>query len=430
MVSTTTDPETMTPSAGEPSEHAKTAIRPGGWLVPGERVWEIRQPKVTGDYPLLRTISDPADAAPPTMALVALPLKLVTCQLFWLETTDEKAVPDLLRMQCERRALLRQDEVWKYQIVRCVDGRLLVQVLILQNTLPPVLEVEGDARFEALPRCLSLPPRSASLWRSLGTMALAISGDAGMVYFQSLPHHSLTNDCRRDVQSVLWMAVAQKWVDSLESVTLLGCWTSQEAAELEALGYPVRVKEGPHFALPTDAMELTPGSVRHLRLLRRRQHRTRLVALGLATLYAAFLLFQIVSATLIAISNRTLQSRLSDMMPVVTDLQKTARRMDALNPALDTRTYPMEMLHRIMASLPESGVRLTKFEIMNDRVEVGGEASSTREAFDFLQAIQSTATLDYIQWEDPPQPVPLPNDTARFSILGTITGAYHHDEEL
>jgi len=439
MVSIETGPETMAALAGKAHEPAKAAIRPGSWLVPGEQFWEVREPKAAGGFSLLRAIDDAEDqnsrngqgAPPPGIALVALPEKLVTCQLFWLETTDEKAVPDLLRMQCERRALLRQGEVWTHRILRCVEGRLLVQVLILGNAVPPILEVEGEARFEALARCLDVPPHSACLWRSLGTMALALTGEAGgVVYFQSLPHQALTRECRGDVQAILWMALAQNWVSALESVALFGEWRPEDICELETLGYSIILKKSLPFAMPKEPMELVPKSVRHLRLVRRRQQRIRLAAWVFAAVYIAFLAFQIVSATLVSISNRRLQARLDKMLPTVTALQNTARRLDALNPALDTGTYPMEILHRVMASLPESGVRLTRFEIVNDRVEVGGEASSTREAFDFLQAIQSTPTLNHIQWEDPPQPVPLPNDTARFSIRGTITGAYHHAEEL
>jgi len=428
-VSIQTESETLPPPAAGVADRAPTSLKQGGWLVPGERVWEIRDPQDTSDFPLVRTIEDIEAAPPPAIVLVGLPARLVTCQLFWLDTTDEKAVPDLLKMQCERRALLRQDEVWKHRIVRSEAERLLVQVLILQNTLPAGLVVEGDARFEAQPRCLELPPRSVCLWRSLGAVVLAITDDSGVLYFQSLPHQSLTRECRRDVQSAIWMATAQNWIESPESVALVGTWTNGDAVELEPLGLPVKLRGGPQFALPAEPMELTPRSVRHLRTVRHRQYRIRLVALVLAAIYTAFLSFQIMSATLTTLSNARLRGQLDGLMPAVTDMQTTARRLDALNPALDTKTYPLEILHRIMATLPESGVRLTRFEITGDRVELAGESSTAREAFDFLHAVQSADSMRYINWEDPPQPVPLPNDTARFSIQGTITGAYHDAEE-
>ncbi len=427
MVSTGGASQTVSSPAGEESGRGKNALKPGGWLVPGEEAWEIRDPRPASGFSLTRTIDAIEDGPPPAVALVALPVRLVTCQLFWLETTDEKAVPDLLKMQCERRALLHQDEVWRHRIVRSQDGRLLAQVLILQKTLPAGLEVEGDARFEALPRCLELPPRSVCLWRSLGTMVLAITDDKGVIYFQSLPHRLLTRECRRDVQSVVWTAAAQGWVESLETVTLLG--RGMPGDDLEPLGLPVGRREELPFALPDEAMELTPGSVKNLRMVRGRQRRVRLAALALAAVYAVFLSFQIGAAALSSWSNSRLQAQLDALMPDVTRMQATARRLDALNPALDTKTYPLEILHRIMASLPETGVRLTRFEITGDRVQLAGESSTAREAFDFLHALQSAESLRYVSWEEPPQPVPLPNDTARFSIQGTIAGAYRDAEE-
>lgn len=429
MVSVESRPEASSPRMEEAPARAKDAPRQGAWLVPGEQSWEILKPDGAFGFSLLQAIEDPESPAPSGIALVALPASLVTCQLFWLETTDEKAVPDLLRMQCERRALLRQDEVWKYRILRREPERLLAQVCILQNGLPSALQVEGDTRFEALPRCLDLPSRSACLWRSLGAISLAITGDDGVLYFQSLPHHALTRECLRDVQSVLWLATAQDWIESVESVALLGTWSSGDAAELHALGLPVEMKGGPHFSPPREPMELIPRSVLQIRAVRRQQYRTRLVALAIAAVYAVFLVFQIVVASWTAASNSRLQARLDAVMPEVASLQATARRLEALNPALDTKTYPLEVLHRIMAVLPESGVRLTRFEIVGDRLDLAGESSTAREAFDFLHAIQSSESLQYIQWEDPPPPTPLPNDTARFSIQGTITGAYRDAEE-
>jgi hypothetical protein len=414
--------------APEKPERGKNPVKPGGWLVPGEEHWEIREPGTTSDFPLTRTIEDEAPA-PGAIALVALPPRLVTCQLFWLDTTDEKAVPDLLRMQCERRLMLRQDEVWSYRIVRAEAERMLAQVLILQNTIPALLEGGGEARFEAQPRCLELPPRTVCLLRSLGAMQLIITDATGVLYFQSLPHQTLSRECVRDVQSILWMATAQDWIDALTSITLLGVWTTSDRAALKSLDLPIDAKADPLFTLPAEPMELTPKSVSHLRLQRQRQHRVRLIALGVAAIYAVFLSFQILTATFTSLSNARLQSQLNALLPEMTDLQTTARRLDALNPALDTRTYPLEILHRIMANLPDKGVRLTRFEIVGNRVEIAGESTTTREAFDFLHAVQTSDALNYVSWEDPPQPVPLPNDTARFSIQGTIAGAYEDAEE-
>ncbi|HWL52644.1 MAG TPA: hypothetical protein VNQ90_09425 [Chthoniobacteraceae bacterium] len=404
----------------------KTGRRPGAWLVPGETAWEVRASSGTGSgFPVLRTVEEIEGPAPGAVTLVVLPPQWVTCQLFWLETTDEKAVPDLLAMQCERRALLRQEEVWRHRIVRREAERLLAQVLVLQNELPAGIETEGDARFEPLPLCLELPQRSACLWRTLGTVMIALTDDAGVFYFQALPHRAMTPECRRDVQAVLWMAVAQQWIASLESLVLMGSWSREEVAAMALPGFEVRGCPAPLWMPPTEFLDLVPKSVRQLRTVRQRRRQIRLVTLAVAALYLLFLLFQIGVAATTSLSNRRLAAQFREMEPEMNRLQETARQLDALNPALDTGTYPLEILHRVMALLPESGVRLTRFEIISNHLEVAGESTTAREAFDFLHALQSAETLSHLTWEDPPQPVPLPNDTARFFIRGSIAGAYH-----
>lgn len=411
------------------TEAQNNAPRSGRWLVPGAVHWEVREPGSPLAAPALGTIGEIDAPAPTGIGLVALPPQAVTCQLFWLDTTDEKALPDLLAMQCERRALLRLNEVWKYRPVRQEGDRLLAQVLILGNILPRGLEVEGAACFEALPRVLELPPRSLCLWRTLRAIVVALTDETGLLYFQTLPHHSLTPGCLGDVQAVLQIAMAQGWVDTVEALVLMGEVGEEETGALSAPGLEVRRCSAPRLILPGQPMELVPASVQARRKLRQRNRQVRRAVLAVAAIYLIFIFSQIAMAITHSLRHRHLQAEFQRMLPEMTDLQNTARRLDALNPALDTGTYPMEVLRRIMALLPESGVRLTRFEIVGARVELSGESSTAREAFDFLHAIQHAEPLSHITWEEPPQPVPLPNDTTRFSIQGTLTGAYHDAEE-
>lgn len=402
----------------------------GRWLIPGEAAWEIRDAQLAMDSSV-ESVEDIATAKPTEVTLVALPPQLVICQLFWLETTDEKSVPDLVRMQCERHSLLHRGEVWTFRILRQEAERSLVQVLILQEPLPSGLQVDApETRYEALPRCLRMEPQSLYLWRTLGFVILAMTDAQGSpVYFQALPHTALSRACRLDVQAVLCMVVAQNWAPLPTTLYLCGVWNSPDVEEAKLLGLPLCLAGELEFALPLEAMNLTPHSVQQLRILHRRRFRFRMAALGVGLIYAAFLTFNILSAAFASASHARLQKQLDAVLPEMTRLQRVAMRMEALTPALDTKTYPLEILYRIMAVLPESGVRLTRFEIVNDRLEIAGESSTAREAFDFLHAVETSDSLQYIEWEAPPQPVPLPNDTVRFSIQGTIAGAYHDVKE-
>jgi len=422
-------PKTDHPTTLSSQPKAKLPQQARTWLVPGEAAWEVWKHAETG-YQLTRELGAEDKEPVANIAVVALPPKFVTCQLFWLETTDEKAIPDLVRMQCERRLLLRQDEVWTYRILREEGERSLAQVLILQNAIPPLIEMEGDVRFEAHARCLQLPPQALCVWLSLGAVCLALTDESGVTYFQSLPHRTLSHECLKDIRSILWLASAQNWSPSTNSLVLVGDWNQTSASELEdAIGLPVTRMSQDMLALPHIPMELTPRSVKRMRVARRRQQRLKLGALVLAAAYALFLGWQIISGTWTSLSNAKLQTRLDSLMPRVREMQTTARQLDALNPALDVKTYPLEILYRAVAVLPEMGVRLTRFEVTGNRLEIAGESTTAREAFDYINNLEASESLQHIEWEEAPQPVPLPNDTTRFFIRGTITGAYQDAEE-
>lgn len=412
------------------SVRRKAANESRSWLIGGEVSWEIWEPASSEKHDLVQTLEPDVQLAPPRIAMVGLPATLVTCQLFWLETTDEKVVPDLIRMQCERRSLLRHGEVWTHRILRKDAERVLAQVLILTKTVPPVLEVEGEARFEALARCLALPPRAVSVWRSMGAVCFALTDESDVIYFQPLPHQTLSRECLRDIRAALWLAAAQRWVEPASKLVLLGDWAQTSASELEdALGLPVERQDRDRLVVPAAPMELTPPAVRQMRVTRRRQRRVKLVILTVAAIYALFVAVQAVTTVLTSMSNQRLKARLDSLMPRVVEMQTTARQLDALNPALDVKTYPMEILHRAVSLLPEKGVRLTRFEINGNRLEIGGESTTAREAFDYISNLEKADMLQHIEWGEAPQPIPLPNDTTRFSIQGTITGAFNESEE-
>lgn len=422
--------ERMVAALATPQLSRKTPSPTLVWLIPGEEAWEIHERAEDGSFPVVRELSAEETGGLSRVNVAALPTSLVTCQLFWLETTEEKAVPDLVRMQCERRALLRQNEVWRHRVLRSEDGRSLVQVLILRNAIPPTLAGAENARFEVMARCLSLPAQSAGVWRSLGTVSLALTGADGPVYFQSLPHRELTPECLGDIRTAIWMAQAQGWVPAIETLALVGNWMALSASELEhATGLRVVRVDADILALPEPPQELVPREVRKRRITHRRRRRIVRIGLVVAALYAAFLSYEILTGVFLSTANSRLRAQLDAIMPAVQEMQNTARRLDALNPALDTKTYPLEILYRVTALLPEQGVRLTRFEITADRLEIGGESTTAREAFDFMRNLQEAEALRHITWDDPPQPIPLPNDTTRFSIQGTIQGAFHPTDD-
>lgn len=176
-------------------------------------------------------------------------------------------------------------------------------------------------------------------------------------------------------------------------------------------------------------MELIPGDVSARRAFSRRRRKIKIATLSLGAIYTLFVALQIITFLLTSYRNDHLKTRLDAMMPEVSAMQNTARLLDAVNPAIASKTYPLELIYRISALLPEKGIRLTQLEIIEDKIAIRGESTTAREAFDFIDALERAEPLNHIRWDEAPQPIPLPNDTTRFSIQGTIDGAYHEDSE-
>lgn len=396
----------------------------GSWLVPGPEAWELVSPG-GGRQVLDREAS--GGKFPAEISLVALPTSILTSQPLWLQTSDNKLLDSLARAQCEQLSLMRAGDTMTVNILRKAEDRTLVQTLILHEPGLPLPDTATT--YEAHARCLPWPAQSLCLWKELGRVCLGlIDEEARLTHFQLLPHDRLDAYCAADVAALLAYATALDWAPEPDQCLLIGEWSESEHHTVtQVLGLKLLPTESVAPRLPTPLIPLVPEAARKFRRHRQGVRRVRSTALSVAAVYLVFLGFMMASLFTNSRRANALQTNLDQMMPSVLEMQETARRIDALNPALAPETYPVEILYRLTAYLPEQGVRLTRFEISGNRLELGGESSTAREAFDFMQALEQAMELDYIDWEDPPQPVPLPNNTTRFVLHGEIRGAF--DEE-
>jgi len=418
--------------AKEPKTRPKREAKPTHeiWLLPSADGWQLGEQQADGSLNILEDELAP-DAAPsskPTM--VAIPAAMVTCQLFWLESLDEKVIANLVEVQCERFALAGKNGIVRHRILHVEGERSLVQVIALSNALPALLEASGTPGYEAYARCLQLPAHAVCIWKAASRIVLALTDGAGeLVYFQALTNPTLDDDALRDVGCIILMAEAQRWIDTVTEVHLAGNWQTSELGGVKRmLELPVREVDRFPLRKPRQPMDLTPRTVEQRR---RAASRRRKLGLFLSLVVAGYLLFvvlQIVNFIGLKATNAQLQADLDRVMPSVTSMQRTALQMDALAPAWNPEYFPLEILNRLTTLLPERGVRLTRFEIKRDRIEIAGESSTAREAFRYMQSVQEAEDLEHITWDDPPQPVPLPNNTTRFSLQGELENVWPDEE--
>lgn len=415
---------------GTPSKPSPPAMPSG--IFPGSTGWVAYSPGSDQEHPVAEEeLSESSRHAD----LIALPVAWVTSYPFWLETTSPKDIPDLLALQCERRGLIQAGENPAHRVVRTTENRTLVQVLLLSPKLPGALYEGIDSRYEASPRCREFPPAALCVWREQRNLCVALtppeppaaddSSGAEPVHFQAWPHREIQAACLADLRVLLLMAQAQEWTSQPQACYLIGDFTEQERkAAQTALEIPTHCRPSLPAVLPRDPVDLSPSAVRLKRQQRTRQRQLVRVLAGVAVFYLLFVCYEIVVAISLTFTNQHLQQELDRISPAVQEMQNTARLFDTLKPAMDPDLFPLEILRHVMEALPESGVRLTRFEILQGNLEIAGEASTAREAFTFLSRVQELEPPDLIVWEEPPPPVPLPNNTTRFNLRGNITEAY------
>ena len=99
-----------------------------------------------------------------------------------------------------------------------------------------------------------------------------------------------------------------------------------------------------------------------------------------------------------------------------------------MEPAIDTRRYPMVQLSEITALMPPSGVLIRKVETKIheiekntvNEIEITGDARDAQTATQFLEDLKSNARLGQFVWN---MPVPSVKDrVAAFKIQGKAGG--------
>jgi len=117
-----------------------------------------------------------------------------------------------------------------------------------------------------------------------------------------------------------------------------------------------------------------------------------------------------------------LQAEIDRDAGAVASTKEAMQRWNALDPALDPKGYPLEVLHEAARLLPEEGVRLTLFEMNLGRVILQGEAKDFTAAQLYMDAVKKSKDLSGYEWTAE-NPKSLPNRSARFQLDGVRPGA-------
>lgn len=382
---------------------------------PGE--WELWRLDDSDEAP--ERITDPGSIDGGGDLEMALPCSMIAALPVVLPGQTPDSLAEAVGLELEMRGLTDGGTAsWSW---RSVSGTNPEQATAVAEVLDRHAGASGgypDCR-RYFPSALALPmaPRQLVLWREHGQLCMAVSGaDPYPVYHQVLGARRIDGGAASELHCLLLELEAKAilaWPETAMD------WTGDDPTNaLTALGIPVNNAPRPGPVRPTqDATNLIPSSV----IDARTRHRKRIGALKLAgagaALYAAVVVLAAGYLGWLGWQRDRMERQVTELRPSVLEVETALSDWLALEPALDSERYPLEMLYRSARHLPEEGVRFTLFEQRDGRIMITGEASNFPAAFRYVEQLREDDSLAGFDWRMP-QPRILPNNSAEFQITG------------
>lgn len=390
-------------------------------LVPGPETWELWDFARTPPAVVTPGIQSLLDTAIPEGTVVLLPTREIFTFPVWLATTDDASVPDLLKLQIERRGLTTrggEPSPHRWSVIHRTPEATLVLATVLPTRFPDALALTEAPNYFPAATAWPFPPDSIVLWRELGRLSCAVTRGSTLTHAQTLGGADLDADTIAELGCLLISLDAQGVLGSPGAIVV---WDPLPAAQLDALSarvqLPARVAPRPTPQLPSLVHPFQPAAVTEARNRRAARQRRRLYAKAAIAIYALLLIAGAVHLTWLQIAHGRLAADVRRSKPTVDLVTSTARRWEALAPAIQTQSYPLEQLFHCAAVLPAEGVRFTLFQQDANGIIIAGEALNAPAAFKFADDLKANQALAGLKWEMG-QPKLLPNDSAQFQLEG------------
>jgi hypothetical protein len=353
--------------------------------------------------------------------VVSLPARCTLTFPAWLMTNDRGVIPEMLRLQLEKRGLIGRNggnSSADYRVVESGENRTLAIATILQPDFPKELALEKVQRYEPSAYTFPLPADRLVLWRERGRLTVAATRGREPVAVQVLGDSTLSDTAAIELKCIAFELESRRLCERLLGITLWGDFTGEEGERLEQyIGLKVTRESVPPPSLPNVKSKLLPPEVCSLHEKRRRRARIAAAVAWLAAAYVVGVVGLIGYIFWQHYEADELRRVIEEQGPTVAAIQETADRWRRLELAVDPKVYPVEILYQIAGVLPHDGLRLTGLEIQNGKVLVHGEASTAPAAFKFSEDIKAKLELRMFTWRMP-SPTLRPDGRAAFTIEG------------
>ncbi|BCU79029.1 hypothetical protein llg_37440 [Luteolibacter sp. LG18] len=383
-------------------------------LVPGETGWEIWSGSSATGFTLLSTAptarAGEITGLPSGDVILLFPVRALTALPLKVNTEDASLFPELAAMHAERQGL-RPDPM---------AGQLTDQFVVAKDgenstLLSVVLRTPGDGEMPArTPKEFDLSARavpyqgdSLVLWREFGRWVFAVSVGGKLAYCQATGIEGPAPDGAvvREMRLALIQMSLQGLDCRAERVVVYDSAQPPVGALETAFGIPVQIFPKPAPVLPDPRSHLLPDDVRAARkhAQRRRQMIAAAALVGIAYLgtlgwfgYDYWMKDRKVSQ---------LRAEAGKVAPQRMAYQQHVAKWDELESVVDLGKSPVELLYRVVSSIPSSGggaggVRLKSADIDGNEIKVVGQAPQPGPVKQFDLALHKSDQLSAFTWEN------------------------------
>lgn len=383
-----------------------------------------RQP-VTGDR----------SERPPGKTLFAIATNDLVSVPQWVSSKDPDIIGEVVEAEIARLGFNRNGgpgKVADWKPVELNGTRTLVQTVTTPWALEELAKSAAPGEFvEFFPHyALYAPPEDAAvLWREGANWVAGYSRGRRWIHVQTLGGEEMRPLLAGEINLTL-IELAAKGL--LEGAARLVVWTPYDLdlhrALQEETGLPVVFEKRPAPSPATaPAWEFEPHEVSRVRLGRARRRRGMAAAILILLVLVLLAAAAALHLWYLDASNRRLEARIRANEDAAAVIESAQARWEAFSPAIDPRRSPVELFHQVSTLLPEKGLRLTSFEVRDDKViEVRAEGATMANALQIKGALEKGESLSDYTWVIPP---PRPKeDLQEIFATGTYRFAPATDE--
>jgi len=350
-------------------------------------------------------------ARPPGKALFAIATNDLVSIPQWVSSKDPVIITEAVEAEIERLGFQRGGGPGKVSDWKPVDlngTRTLVQSVTTPWALEELAKSLAPNDFvDFIPQyALDPPPESAAvLWREGDSWVAGYSRGSRWIHVQTLGGEEMRPLLAGEI-NLTFIELSAKGL--LEAASRIVVWapydlelhrTLQEETGLNVT-FETRPAPAPASA---PAWDFEPHAVSLVRIGRTRRRRglvagfLALLALSLLAAAATFHVWHLGEA------NSQLKARIAENRADADTISSAMDRWHNLGPAIDPVRSPIELFHQVATLLPETGLRLTSFEVRDDKViEVRAEGATMANAIQIKAAFENAEALADYTWEIPP----------------------------